>query len=98
MFTTYVVLNRLIGFYNWLKEEYEVRSRGKGEHVVLKKGVSDKLAHMRVAAIRSFYGTFGVVVRMRGRTSLPRPRVRNRRMKVGAEQVKIGGPRPDTEG
>ena len=84
-----IVLKRLIEFYRWLKTEYPVRSRGKGVHKVVRKGVSDKLAHMYVAAIRSFYSTFGVTVRMKGRRALPKPRVRNKRMKVGAEQVKV---------
>jgi integrase len=65
------------------------KSRGKGPHEVIGKGISDKLAHMRVAAMRSFYATFGVTVRMKGRQSLPRPRVRNKRMKVGADQVRV---------
>jgi integrase len=82
-----IVLKRLIDFYHWLKTEYPRRSRGSGSHKIVGKGVSDKLAHARVSAIRSFYATFGVTVRMKGRHSLPRPRVRNKRMKVGAEQV-----------
>jgi integrase len=84
-----IVLRRLIDFYHWLKTEYPRKSRGRGSHKIVGKGVSDKLAHLRVAAVRSFYATFGVTVRMRGRQSLPKPRVRNKRMKVGAEQVKV---------
>jgi integrase len=84
-----IVLRRLIDFYHWLKTEYPQKSRGRGSHKIVGKGVSDKLAHLRVAAVRSFYATFGVTVRMRGRQSLPKPRVRNKRMKVGAEQVKV---------
>ena len=84
-----VVLQRLISFYNWCKTEYPRKSRGKGEHKVLGKGVSDKLAYLYVGAIRSFYATFSVTVRMKGRHSLPKPRVTNKRMKVNAEQVKV---------
>ena len=84
-----IVLRRLLDFYSWLKTDYPRKSRGVGPHTILGKGVSDKLAHSRVGAIRSFYGTFGVTVRMKGRQSLPRPRVRNKRMKVNAEQVKM---------
>ena len=84
-----IVLRRLIDFYRWLKTDYPRRSKGKGHHVIVGKGVSDKLAHARVGAVRSFYGTFGITVRMKGRQSLPRPRVRNKRMKVGAEQVRV---------
>jgi len=83
-----IVLKRLIEFYRWLKTEYPRKSRGKGPHEIVGKGVSDKAAHMRVSAIRSFYATFGVTVRMKGRHALPRPRVKNKRMRVGAEQVK----------
>lgn len=84
-----IVLKRLVEFYKYLKEEYPKKSRGKGEHKVVGKGVSDKLAHTFVSAMRSFYGTFGVTVRMKGRHALPKPRVRNKRMKVAAEQVKV---------
>lgn len=84
-----IVLQKLITFYKWCKTEYPRKSRGKGQHEVVGKGVSDKLAHMFVSAVRSFYATFGVTVRMKGRHALPKPRVRNKRMKVSAEQVKI---------
>ncbi len=84
-----VVLKRLIQFYRWLKTEYPRKSRGKGPHEIVGRGISDKAAHMRVAAMRSFYATFGVTVRMKGRHSLPRPRVRNKRMKVSAQQVQF---------
>jgi integrase len=83
-----IVLRRLIDFYNWLKTDYPRRSKGKGSHVIVGKGVSDKLAHARVGAIRSFYGTFGITIRMKGRQSLPRPKIKNKRMKVGADQVR----------
>jgi integrase len=84
-----IVLKRLIQFYRWLKTEYPRKSRGKGPHEIVGKGISDKAAHMRVAAMRSFYATFGVTVRMKGRHSLPRPRVLNKRMKVSAQQVQV---------
>ncbi len=84
-----VVLSRIIGFYNWLKKEYEVKSRGKGEHKVLKVGVSDNFAHMRVTAIRSFYATYDIIVRLKGRHRLPKPKVVNKRMIINAEQVKV---------
>ena len=84
-----VLLKRLIKFYTWLKNEYPKKSRGKGEHKVVGKGVADKFAHMMVSAVRSFYATFGLTVRMRGRQRLPKPRVKNKRMKVVAEQVKV---------
>jgi len=86
---TDIVLRRIIDFYNWLKTDYPKRSRGIGPHKIIGKGVSDKLAHMRVGAVRSFYGTFDVVVRMKGRQRLPRARVRNQRMTVKAEHIKV---------
>jgi integrase len=84
-----VVMTRLVKFYHWLKTEYPKMSRGAGEHKVIAKGLSDKLAHFIVNAVRSFYATYDVTIRMRGRHKLPRPRVQNKRMKVGAEQVKV---------
>ena len=84
-----VVLTKLVKFYHWLKTEYPKSSRGAGEHHIVAKGVSDKMAHFFVNAVRSFYATFDVTVRMRGRHRLPKPRVANKRMKVGAEQVKV---------
>jgi len=84
-----IVLARLVKFYNWLKTEYPRRSRGKGLHEVVGKGVSDKLAHCYVNSIRSFYATYNVTVRLKGRHRLPKPRVQNKRMKVTAEQVKL---------
>jgi len=84
-----VVLKRLIGFYKWLKTEYPKKSRGRGSHRIIGKGISDKNAHMYVSAARSFYGTFNVTVRLKGRHRLPKARVENKRMKVAAEQVKV---------
>lgn len=84
-----IVLTRLVKFYNWLKTEYPKMSRGKGEHRIVEKGVSDKMAVYLVNAVRSFYATFDITIRMRGRHRLPEPKVQNRRMKVGAEQVKV---------
>lgn len=84
-----IVLIRLVKFYNWLKTEYPRKSRGKGPHEVIGKGISDKLAHTYVNSIRSFYATYNVTVRLKGRHRLPKPRVQNKRMKVNAEQVKL---------
>lgn len=84
-----ILLTRLLGFYNYLKTEYPRKSRGKGEHTIIGKGVSDKLAQMQVSAMRSFYATYDLTVRLKGRRKLPRPRVENKRMIVAAEQVKV---------
>lgn len=83
------VLSRLVQFYNWLKTEYQRKSRGRGSHVIVGKGVSDKLAHCYVNSIRSFYATYDITVRLKGRHRLPKPRVQNKRMKVAADQVKL---------
>jgi len=78
----------LIEFYRWLKTDYPRKSGGRGIRIV-GKGVSDKRANSMVNAVRSFYSTFGVTYRMKGRHALPKPRVENKRMRVAAEQVKI---------
>jgi site-specific recombinase XerD len=84
-----VLMTKILGFYGWLKTDYEKKSRGQGEHRIVGKGLSDNLAHLFVSAIRSFYQTFDLTVSMNGRQRLPRPRTENKRMIVGAEQVKV---------
>ena len=39
-------------------------------------------------AIRNFYDTFGVVVKLKGRSALPKPRVTNKRMRLTNMDVK----------
>ena len=80
---------RILGFYAWLKTDYEKKSRGTGPHRVVGKGVSDNLASMYTAAVRSFYATYDLSVRLKGRRRMPKPRVLNKRMIVGAEQVRV---------
>jgi site-specific recombinase XerD len=84
-----VLMTKILGFYGWLKKDYEKKSRGQGEHRIVGKGLSDNLAHLFVSAIRSFYQTYDLAVNMRGRQRLPRARTENKRMIVGAEQVKV---------
>ena len=43
-----VTLSRIVQFYNWLKQDYERKCKGRGKHRILGKGVSDKLAHIYV--------------------------------------------------
>jgi integrase/recombinase XerD len=63
------------------------KKRGpKGE--VVGKGLSSKIAHTYVNAIRSFYGTFDVYVKLRGRSALPKPKVVNKRMILSNMDVK----------
>jgi len=84
-----VVVQRIIGFYHWLKKEYRVKTRGKGNHRTARIGLSDSLAHTYVAAIRSFYQTFDIFINLKRRQRLPKPRIKNRRMRVSAEDVKL---------
>ncbi|MBC7113330.1 MAG: tyrosine-type recombinase/integrase [Candidatus Methanomethyliales bacterium] len=78
---TDIVKQRLIGFYNWLTTEAPNRLTGG-------KGLSSKLGHTYVNAVRSFYDTFGVVVKLKGRSALPKPRVANKRMRLTNMDVK----------
>ena len=84
-----VVLKRLIDFYHWMKTEYPQRNRGRGPKRIIGRGSTPKRANVTVNSIRSFYATFGITVRMKGRHALPRSRVKNKRMIVAADQVKI---------
>jgi len=83
-----ILKTRLLGFYKWMKEDYTVMSRGNTEHIVLRKGVADKTANSAVNAIRSFYGTFDLNIKFRGRERLPRPRIQNKRMQLTTADVK----------
>lgn len=83
-----IVKTRLLNFYQWLVNEYPVRARGKGEHGVVRKGVRSKTAHSWVNAIRSFYGTFEIFVKLKGRSSLPPARVVNKRLDLTTMDVK----------
>ncbi|RLG99208.1 integrase, partial [Candidatus Bathyarchaeota archaeon] len=83
---TDIVKQRLIGFYNWLVNE--APKRGPGGRKTGGRGLSSKLAHTYVNAIRSFYDTFGVVVKLKGRSALPKPRVTNKRIRLTNMDVK----------
>jgi site-specific recombinase XerD len=86
---TGIVKQRLIGFYNWLVNEAPKRKTvGRGKTEVVDKGVSSKMAHCYVNAVRSFYSTFDVFVKLKGRSSLPKARVVNKRMLVSNLEVK----------
>ena len=86
---TGIVKQRLIGFYNWLVNEAPKRKAvGRGVTEQVDKGVSSKMAHCYVNAVRSFYSTFDVYVKLKGRSSLPRPRVQNKRMLLSNLEVK----------
>lgn len=83
---TDIVKQRLIGFFDWLMKEAPKRIGPRGKEIG--KGVSSKSAHTYIGAVRSFYSTFGIVVQMKGRSRLPRPRVTNRRMILNNMDVK----------
>ena len=82
-----VVRQRLIGFYNWLRSEAPRRKSGSRRQVV-GKGLGSKIAHTYVNGVRSFYATFDVFVKLKGRSALPRPRVENKRLKLTNMDVK----------
>jgi integrase len=84
-----VVKTKLLNFYRWLKEEYPRKSRGKGLHKIVGKGVSDSAANTFVMAIRSFYATYDINVKLKGRQRLPKPKVENKRMNLTTADVKL---------
>jgi integrase/recombinase XerD len=75
-----VVVSRLISFYNYLKNDYILRDG--------KRGMNDKSIITHITGVRSFYASFEVAVRLKGRKAFPKPRVANKRLIVNAEQVK----------
>jgi len=81
-----IVKQRLIGFYNWLVNEAPRRLQGRDK--VVGKGLSSKISHTYVNAIRSLYGTFEVYVKLKGRSGLPKPRVKNKRRILSNADVK----------
>jgi site-specific recombinase XerD len=84
-----VVKTRLLQFYQWLKTEYLRKSRGKGHHRILGKGLSDSAATCAVMAIRSFYSTYDINVKLKGRQRLPKPKIENRRIMLTPPDVKL---------
>ena len=84
-----IVKTRLLQFYSWLKEEYPIKSRGKGEHKIIGKGLCDTSASTAVGAVRSFYSAYEIYVKMRGRQSLPKPKIENKRMQLNTADIKL---------
>jgi len=83
-----IVLHRLIGFYKWLRTEYQrKKAAGKGKTKKVKKGISGLSAEMRVNVIRGFYSTFDITVRMKGKHRLPKSKVENKRIVFKPEDV-----------
>ena len=86
---TDIVKRRLIGFYNWMINDAPKKKRVKGGKTeVVGKGLSSKISHTYVNSVRSFYGTFDVYVKLKGRSRLPKARVVNKRMLVDNMDVK----------
>jgi integrase len=87
-----VVKTRLRNFYEWLTKEFPVHSRGNSrgtkEHEVIRKGLREKSANAFVMAVRSFYATYDITVKLKGRERLPRPKVYNKRMQLSTVNVK----------
>jgi len=75
-----VVKQRLIGFYHWLRSEAPRRKPGTQQ--VIGKGLGSKISHTYVNAVRSFYATFDIFVKLKGRSALPKPRVENKRARL----------------
>lgn len=83
-----IVLQSLIGFYNWLRNDYKKRKAvGKGKIKQTKTGLSGLSAEMRVNVIRAFYATFDITVRLKGRYRLPKAKVENKRIIFKPEDI-----------
>jgi integrase/recombinase XerD len=83
-----IVTQHLLAFYHWLTTKAPVYQRG-GSGKIVSHGLSSKTANARVSTIRSFYATFGISVRLKGRSQLPKPKIRNKRMRVEANEVRV---------
>jgi len=83
---TDIVKQRLIGFYSWLIEK--APKKGPGGSETGKLGLSSKICHTYVGAIRSFYSTYDVFIKLSRRSKLPEPKVENPRMILNNEDVK----------
>jgi integrase/recombinase XerD len=81
-----IVLQRLLGFYNWLLKECP---KGKPDPKNPPRfGLSPKMANTCVQAVRSFYSTYDVYVKLKGRSKLPNPHVENPKMILSNMEVK----------
>jgi len=86
---TDVVKQRLINFYHWLVTKAPKKQAvGRGKAELKSEGLSPKMAHCYVSAVRSFYGTFDIYVALKGRSRLPKPKVLNKRLIVNNMEVK----------
>ena len=83
---TDVLKQRMIGFYDYVLKEAPRKSGPNGD--VVGKGRDPKTANTSVNAIRGFYATFDLCVKMKGASRLPTPRVMNKRLILNNMQVK----------
>lgn len=67
-----IVKTRLLGFYDSLRKE----------------GLSLHYCNTSVQSIRSFYQTYNITVRLKGRSKLPRVKSKNRRLKITPQILK----------
>ena len=85
---TDIAKQRIIGFYNWLTTEAPKRTPGSHSKVI-GKGLGSKTVHTHVGGVRSFYSTYDIFVKLKGRSSLPKPRVMNKRMIISNIDAKV---------
>ena len=77
---------RMIGFYDYVLKVAPRKSGPNGK--VVGQGRNPKTADTAVNAMRSFYATFDLYVKMKGASRLPAPRVMNKRLILNNMQVK----------
>lgn len=65
-------LTRILGFYEWLTSTYRITQNSAGT---------------LVNSVRSFYATFEIYVKLKGRSKLPRGRVQHKRLILVPRQV-----------
>jgi site-specific recombinase XerD len=82
-----IVKQRLLKFYHHLKDGADKKIRRGNVTKQDGKGLSDKYAHLCVNAVRSFYATYDISVKLTGRSRLPRARVENKRLKIANTDV-----------
>jgi hypothetical protein len=84
-----VVKTRILAFYNWLVKEFPVHQGVTGtEYVVIHKGLHPKSTDIFLGAIRRFYATFDITVKLKGRQRLLRAKVFNRRIQLTTLDIK----------
>ncbi len=88
------VRNRLLNFHHWLTTEYEVLtktgvdSEGRSIYESTKRHIRPYAANTHVNSVRSFYATFEIAVKLKGRSRLPRSKPFNRRLQLSTLDVK----------